>query len=226
MAGAAVYLRIGGPAAGHHGAFHLAVSCGPAPSNDTCANPIPLQVGLNGPFSNVGASDDYPPQAAYSYCGYLGQASWSPGYSEVWFSWTATSGAQVQIRLCPLPTGFAPFLSVRSACGGIGGELNCTANCWPGTTVYVTGGTTYLIRVGSIYGMGWNPGVIQGQGQFTIWLTGAWALNMTSPFGPGSISMQSLLGDAAEFLLHRGDARAHAADQLLWDLHPDGRAPE
>jgi hypothetical protein len=190
-----VLIRIGGLSAGHHGAFRLAVSCGPAPPNDTCANPITLQVGLNGPFSNVGASDDYPPVGP-SACTYIGQATWSPGYSDVWFSWTATCGAAVRIAICPTPNAFVPFMEVRLACGP-GGSPACIGSCqaFPnGATLNVTAGTNFLFRVGAVHGVGWYPGVVVAEGQFTIELTCVWALKMTSPFGPGSISMQSFSG--------------------------------
>ena len=59
-AGVPVTLRVGGVAPGYQGAFQLAVSCGPAPLNDVCANAIPLQLGMNGSFSNVGASEGLP----------------------------------------------------------------------------------------------------------------------------------------------------------------------
>ena len=188
--GVPVMLRVGGVAPSYQGAFQLAVSCGPAPSNDVCANAIPLQLGMNGPFSNVGASEG--PQVLFgvTFCLYLGQSSWSPGYSDVWFSWTATSTALVRFSICT--TAYTVML-LHQACGSTQ-ELACANACGlVGYPISVVPGSTYLIRVASPYSVGLPPPIVT-QGSFTITITSVWALRLSAPAGPGSFSMRSFDG--------------------------------
>jgi hypothetical protein len=109
--GQPVYLRLGGGYAGQNGYFTLTLQASPAPPNDTCANAIAVALGANGPFANDGASDGY---SSISMCSYIGQQNWSPGYSDVWFSFTPACDGIVRFWLCST-SGFA----ARSSCTAV-----------------------------------------------------------------------------------------------------------
>jgi hypothetical protein len=184
-AGTAVYVRLGGmplylPVAG---TFTLVVALTPAPANDLCTAAIPLGPGLNGPFSNAGATTG---QSVVSPCSYLGQAQWSGGAGDVWFSWTATCGSIAKLQLCA--GSLVGYATVHSACGGP--PLTCvTSNTCGNYSAPFTAapGTTYLIRVASLTSQ-------YAYGSFSLQLSCQWQVNFAAPFGPGSISLQSTSG--------------------------------
>ncbi|MCB9882173.1 MAG: hypothetical protein H6834_10305 [Planctomycetes bacterium] len=160
--GLTYYIRVGG-VAGQTGPFQLNVQCtaGPPP-NDQCSNAIPVQLGLNGPFTNDNATTSTPP--------------WSlPGSQDVWFSFVAPHDGDLRVDTCHvLYTNFDTVLEIfrGTSCSGL------TSLGWDNDScgaagflrsrlqVQVQRGAQYYIRVGS-YGS--NPGT-SGSGRIGLTL--------------------------------------------------------
>jgi serralysin len=119
----------------------------PAPSNNNCANAIPLSVGVAYDGTNVSATTQ-------------GIASCRPTTSgaDVWHTFTPTCTGTYRIDTCN--SQFDTVLSVHSACvgssantlfclddGSLGGAATCANNLHPAMNVFLNSGTTYVIRV-------------------------------------------------------------------------------
>ncbi len=159
-AGTLYRIRVASYSPSATGSFSITISCSGAPSNDNCAAAIPIVDGANGPFDNTGATNS--PAAAS--CGYGG----SPGYNDVWFSYTATCTGTVFVDTCDTAGGTTTLadtiLTAYAACGGA--ELSCSEDSCALLSAIpfnVTSGQTYQIRV-SAYANG-------GLGTFMLTVT-------------------------------------------------------
>jgi hypothetical protein len=176
-AGGSYFIRVSG-FVGSTGTFYVNVQPPATPiTNDECTSPVALSLGTNGPYSNSTATSS--PGVAAT-CG----AFLSPGYRDVWFSYTPTCSGAITVNTgC---NGFDTVLTAYTACGGA--ELACnddatgcglsSAITFPGTA-----GVQYRIRVAS-----WSA---TNSGTFTInvVLGSGMTLGFSSPFGPGSIQV-------------------------------------
>jgi hypothetical protein len=165
--GANYYVRVGGYA-GATGTFYVVVDASLAiPSNDNCSNPIVLVPGLNGPFTNAGATS-----SSIS-------ASCVPSWQDVWFTFTASCTGIVSIDTCG--SYMSTVLSVYASCGGP--ELACNGQgqyCVSNVAFPATQGVSYRVRVAS---------PAQGAfGNFNVTVNNGlmWAFP-TKPFGSGSL---------------------------------------
>jgi GEVED domain-containing protein len=145
-AGTLYRIRVASYSPSATGSFSITISCSGVPSNDNCAAAIPVVDGLNGPFDNTGATNS----AAAASCGYNG----SPGYNDVWFSYTATCTGTVLVDTCDTGGGTTTLddtiLTAYATCGGA--ELSCsedTCALLSAIPFPVTSGQTYRIRVSS-----------------------------------------------------------------------------
>jgi hypothetical protein len=148
------------------------VAVAQAPLNDDCANPVPLALGMNGPFSAVNATPSSPPAA---WCG--------PPYAtypDLWYTYTTGQCAgSVTIDSCG---GAFMAISVWTACGGT--EITCGSRnpynlCGYARAEFVAAAnTTYLVRAMAPQGSSFSLSVVQGA---KMWLT------LASPGGPTSI---------------------------------------
>lgn len=132
------------------------------PVNDTCAGAVPIVVGTNGPFTNLGASFLNDPGFA-TPCGLVGQ----PGQFDVFFTFTPDCDGTATLSTCDgddiLSPGemLNPQLTAYSAwtCGGgpnelvgcndnFGFGLGCGPLGWQAQVSFpVLAGHTYLARV-------------------------------------------------------------------------------
>jgi hypothetical protein len=145
-----------------------------APANDECVAAIPVAIGVNGPYSNAGATNS---ANAAATCGLGGNKN------DVWFSFVATCpGAHTVLSGCG---GFDSVVSIYNACGGA--EVGCNddnPNCGVGgslATFTATVGNTYLIRVASY------AQATTGNFSLTISAGGGFGLGFSAPLGAGSI---------------------------------------
>ncbi|MGH7150333.1 MAG: GEVED domain-containing protein, partial [Planctomycetota bacterium] len=145
-AGTLYRIRVASYSPSASGTFSITVSCAGVPSNDNCAAAIPVVDGLNGPFDNTGATNS----ATAASCGYGG----SPGYNDVWYSYTATCTGTAFVDTCDTAGGTTTLadtiLTAYAACGGA--ELSCSEDSCGLLSVVpfsVTAGQTYRIRVSS-----------------------------------------------------------------------------
>jgi hypothetical protein len=144
------------------------------PSNDACGNPVQLALGVNGPYTNAGATDS----GAVASCPVGG------GFKDLWFFFVPSCSGSLDVATpC---TGFDTTLTAYDTCGG--NELACNdqdpAGCGNGSriTFAVTSGMAYLIRVASFS--------TTATGSFTITTSyGAMGLAYSSPMGAGSIQL-------------------------------------
>ncbi|HKB15197.1 MAG TPA: hypothetical protein VKF62_03985, partial [Planctomycetota bacterium] len=143
-AGTTYRIRVASYSPSATGTFSITISCSGPPSNDNCAAAIPVVDGLNGPFDNTGATNS----AAAASCGYGG----SPGYDDVWFSYTATCTGTVLVDTCDTNGGTTTLddtlLTAYATCGGA--ELSCSEDSCALLSAIpfaVTSGQTYRIRV-------------------------------------------------------------------------------
>jgi hypothetical protein len=122
-------------------------SCATPPPNDECSIPLPANLGAN-PFRNAQAQG-----STETPCGTI--------FSDVWFTYTATTDRPVTLSLCDADGGWALVT------GGDGGELDtriavfdfcggsliaCNDNACGGAsrvTFTPTCGSTYLVAIGS-----------------------------------------------------------------------------
>ncbi len=149
-AGQVVLFRVGGFSGGQ-GSFVINIAEIPPLANDECVTAIPIGLGANGPYSNVGATDN-PADPAWP-C--------AAGGSDVWFSLTVGCQLNLEINTCA-GSSFDTALEVLSgACGSLV-SLGCSDDfCGLQSSVsfLATPGVTYYVRVGGFAG---------GQGTFTL----------------------------------------------------------
>ncbi|MBK9385642.1 MAG: PKD domain-containing protein [Planctomycetes bacterium] len=148
--GQLVLFRVGGFFAGQ-GSFVINISEIPPLANDECINAIPINLGSNGSFSNVGATDN-PLDPAWP-C--------ASGGSDVWFSLTLACPLSIDINTCA-GTNFDTALEVfTGTCGSLVSLACSDDSCGLQSSVSFTAtpGVAYFIRVG---------GFFAGQGSFTL----------------------------------------------------------
>ncbi|MFO1077024.1 MAG: hypothetical protein U1E73_04775 [Planctomycetota bacterium] len=110
------------------------------PANDECTNAVPLALGVNGPFSNAGATTSAP--------------AWPCGYAtgtDVWFRYTATATAPITFWTCSPTRTFDTVLQVFQGDCNIMASMGCDDDfCALGSRVQInaTQGATYYVRVG------------------------------------------------------------------------------
>jgi hypothetical protein len=128
--------------------------------NDDCASAIVVANGVNGPYTNIGATTSSPwPCAA--------------GGNDVWFLYVAGAAGTLQVDTCGLASydSCVEILDGAAGCGGLV-SLGCNDDACASTqsslSVPLPGAGTYYIRVG-----GWNSN------------TGTFSLNVNGPGGGG-----------------------------------------
>ncbi len=141
------------------------------PVNDDCANSIEVFDGPNGPFTNVGATDDGPTPGA---CGAtLG--------ADIWFTYNAAFNGNLTVSLCA-GTDFDSVLAVYDVCTCPADEADLVTcaddGCGLGLTASevtfpVVSGNCYLIQVGGDEG---------ATGSFSITITGTSLAACDNPF--------------------------------------------
>lgn len=123
-------------------------------SPDECTGPIPIVAGVNGPFSNVGATTSSP------------AASCSTINSDLWFVYTASVTGQLTVTTSTAGTGSITD-TVMEAWDSCGGTLIACDDDGAGVGLYsqlvlsVSQGTSYYFRVGDF-------GTVVNQGLFNI----------------------------------------------------------
>lgn len=139
------YLIGAGGYNGAQGSFSLDIACNQPLSNDECATAIPIGLGPNGPFSNVGSSTSAPAWP----CG--------AGGNDVWFSFTLQQACigDLVFTTCngarTYDTTIEVFDGTCSALNPIVCNDDGGGTCGLGSRAAVLGplvGTTYYVRVG------------------------------------------------------------------------------
>jgi len=135
-------VRVGGYG-GATGTFVLDVM--QAPVNNSCAGTTPLVVdGVNGPYSNLGASFG------------LGGGAWTctSGSREVWFRYTAPLTGLLTANTCSAARTFDTIIDVYADCSSTTSLACNDDSCGTGSSVTlpVTFGSTYYLRVGGRHG--------------------------------------------------------------------------
>lgn len=157
--GATYRVRLGGYA----GATGQAVvSVATVPANDECLSAAVLSMGVNGPFSNLGATTSLPTWT----CGYLTGA-------DVWFRYTATATAPVTFWTCTPTRTFDTVMQVFAGDCNLMANLDCNDDyCSLGSRVQINAvnGSTYYVRVGGFQGYtgSFDVEVQYGTGQGSI----------------------------------------------------------
>jgi hypothetical protein len=198
-AGLPVSIRVGQTAFASQGAYTLTLDYVP---NDACIDAIPVGLGANGPFSNVGAftAND----VGFSTPTGPGCTLGNAGGSDVFFTYTADCDASLTVSTCggnnvnepgvladtqlnvydTWTCGVAGNTSIvcsddfgGSLCGASGFESQVTFN--------VTAGSTYLVRV---------AGFSAAQGTFMLTLTRQTAQLVTIGAGCGPGPVPTLVG--------------------------------
>ncbi len=121
----------------------------PGPPGDACADAIVIPSAGVYSFSNVGANTDYA-----AFC--------TPGYGDVFYSWTPNFTGTARVSTCGLTT-LDTTLTALSGCGGF--ELACNDDaCGLQSRIQfaVTAGTPVIIRVAS-----WSA-TTRGSGSFLV----------------------------------------------------------
>lgn len=120
-------------------------------SPDECTGAIPITAGLNGPFSNVGATNSAPAFPC------------ATANSDIWFRYTAPCNGSVTINTCAGGgTLIDTVMQAFDACGGT--SLACnddSCGLRSQVTFAVTGAANYFIRVGDF-------GTVVNQGTFSV----------------------------------------------------------
>ncbi|MBK9387167.1 MAG: hypothetical protein IPN34_20320 [Planctomycetes bacterium] len=186
VTGGVYYVRVGGWSQ-RQGLFGLNVTCSPVPGNDECTGAIPLNIGANGPFTNLYSSDSQP--------------GWNcaQGGSDVWFTWFANCATSVTVDTCPGITDYDTALEVLD--GGCGSLFSVACNddsCARASSVtfQTTTNTLYYIRVGGYQGLQGNFNVnlsVSGAGSLSTQATGCGTATMVATGQPnlgGSVSFR------------------------------------
>jgi len=118
------------------------------PSNDACADAIPIREGLHH-FGNTGATTDGPPEPA---CQYGGESQVGP---DVWYEYTSSCDGEATVDLCD--SGFDTKVAVYrgSRCRTLDGAVACNDDgCGLQSRLRwaVELGSTYLVRIGGYHG--------------------------------------------------------------------------
>lgn len=118
------------------------LAIGQAPINDECVNAIPVTLGVNGPFTNIGATTSFVWPCA-------------SGESDVWFVYTSTCDGNLVVSTCGADFDTALEVFDRG-CGNLRSLACNDDSCGRQSEVSVptTRGTTHYIRVG-----GWTTEV-------------------------------------------------------------------
>lgn len=144
-------------------AIAAAVANSALAQNDDCTGAISVAQGLNGPFTNVGATTSVPAWP----CG--------SGTNDVWYSYVAPNSGVLTVDTCTANyDGVLEIFDGTAGCGALV-SLGCDDDFCGGAsgsqvTTNVTSGTTYYIRVG-----GWSGS------------TGTFSLNVNGPLPSGSV---------------------------------------
>ncbi|MFO0828389.1 MAG: hypothetical protein U0572_09580 [Phycisphaerales bacterium] len=156
--GTTYYLRVGGYSGGGSGTINIACGGGGGgPTNDDCANALPLSVGATA-FSTVGATGTT--QMDPGACTFFGS---SVIYNDVWYDYVATGDGPVTITTCN-GASFDTRIAVFTDC-----DLTSTVACNDdfsgcGLTSSVTFtpvcGTHYKVTVGAYSQTGFGTGTI------------------------------------------------------------------
>ncbi|GAB4142481.1 MAG: hypothetical protein Fur0037_09700 [Planctomycetota bacterium] len=136
-----LFLRIGG-SGGALGAFDVRVE--QTPPNDDCSAPIAVTDGVNGPFSNLGATSSARPWP----CG-------TGASADVWFSYTATCAGTLTVDTCSSARTFDTRIEILSGTCQTASSLGCNDDaCGTGSSlsVPVAPGQALWIRVGGYDG--------------------------------------------------------------------------
>ena len=139
-------------------------------ANNECASAIGVNSGVNGPYSNVGATTSVPAWPCAS------------GANDVWFSCIALQNGTMSVDLCTLATWDTALQVFSGTCAALTSlgcnDDSCTTQSQL-TNIAVTAGTTYFIRVGGYAG---------ATGSFSLNVTGPMAAsaNAASAFGYGA----------------------------------------
>lgn len=174
--GSTYYIRVGSFAAGAGGVFTLTLTCGGGGGlgNDNCAGATPVTIGVNGPFSTVGATTSPPfwPCAA--------------GGNDIWFSYAARFTGVHTFSTCSAARTYDTAIEVFSGSCGALVSLACNDDvCGLGAEVQptLTANNTYYIRVGGYASQtgSFELTVSLGNGQGSI------ALSTVAACGPTSI---------------------------------------
>jgi hypothetical protein len=185
-AGSNYYIRVAGWGTSLNtpqGTFYVSVTYVVAPTlpNDDCSGAIALSAGPNGPFGNAGATDS----CAAANCA----AAASPGFNDVWFSYTAGCCGVHTVDTGCAALAVDTVVTVYATCGGA--SISCNDDCvgflassaaWTASS-----GVNYLIRVAS-----WSAITV---GSFTVTITppnpGVSGMSsiFTYPFGAGSLQI-------------------------------------
>ncbi|MBL8900665.1 MAG: PKD domain-containing protein [Planctomycetes bacterium] len=147
-----VIFRVGG-FGGAQGSFVINVAEIPALTNDECVNAIPVGAGQNGPFSNVGATDN--PLDPLWPC--------AAGGSDVWFSLLVNCSTSITIDTCRGSSYDTALEVLQGACGSLTSVVCNDDFCGLQSTVtFAATPGVYYIRAGGFAG---------GQGTFTLDIT-------------------------------------------------------
>ena len=178
VANTAYLVRVGGYSSAT-GTFSLNVNCAGTPSiSDECISAVPVTLGVNGPFSNIGATDSQPAWA----CG--------SGAADVWFSYTASCDASVTFDTCSAALTFDTVIEAFTGNCVLLNPVACNDDsCAYGSslTVAANAGTTYFVRVGGYSGAtgAFELTVTQtGNGTFDRTATGCGGLTITESGSP------------------------------------------
>ncbi|MBK9386131.1 MAG: hypothetical protein IPN34_15065 [Planctomycetes bacterium] len=142
--GTTYLLRVGG-SQDQSGSFALSIECSSTTPNDECANALPLELGVNGPYSTTTATVS----AETFGCGQQNSA-------DVWFRYTARGCGDLAFETCTPARSFDTVLEVFG--GTCISLLRIACNddsCGSGSRVVVPSavpGTTYLVHVGGKHG--------------------------------------------------------------------------
>lgn len=176
IAGTTYYVRVGGYI-GSEGSFTLNVAC-QAFANDGCTGAVPLNLGRNGPFTNVGSTNSAPPFP----CGFNGGP-------DVWFSFNSPFARSVTVDTCSAATTFDTELQVFAGSCGALVALDCNDDtCGLQSTVHfmAQAATTYHVRVGGYNGRTgtFEVNVTATSGAFLVKETGCGPTTVTATGTP------------------------------------------
>jgi hypothetical protein len=191
------WIRMGGYH-GQQGQATLTLAC--VPGNDECANATPIALGVNGPFTNAGATASAPP--------------WPCGLNtgtDVWFRWVAPATAPVTFWTCTSTRTFDTVMQVFQGDCYTMANLGCNDDwCSLGSRVQIAAvqGTQYYLRVGGFQGYtgafdvevlyGTGAGSItrnvHGCGSTTIQCAGAPRIGSTVTTSLGNVTGLPFLG--------------------------------
>ncbi len=132
-------------------AIGASLACHAIAQNDECIGAIGVTAGLNGPFTNVGATTSNP--------------AWPCGAAtnDVWFVYVAPASGTLIAETCGTPTNFDTVIELFDGAAGCGAlvSLGCDHNSCgmlSRITHTVSVGVTYFLRVGGHATFGFGTG--------------------------------------------------------------------